>query len=226
MDWHISNSNGSPCKEGLEKFHADHQHQDEGLSSLHAQHSALQQWSMDSVLNAFHLCCLRRILGITWQDFVPNKNALGQVGIWSMFALLNQRFLHWLGHVSCMQDGQIPKDVLYGEFATGSTPAGRPVHHFKGVCKWDLKADNINSAGWEAVSVDHITWSLAVKAGIQMHEQRREDQWEVRKEHRWQRTALATTQPGTDYTCSNCNRACHSGIGLYSHSRHWNSITD
>ena len=27
-------------------------------------------------LNAFHLHCLRRILGITWQDHVPNKNVL------------------------------------------------------------------------------------------------------------------------------------------------------
>ena len=55
-------------------------------------------------LNAFHLHCLRRILGITWQDHVPNKNILAQVGIPSMFALLTQWNLHWLGHVSCMQD--------------------------------------------------------------------------------------------------------------------------
>ena len=42
-------------------------------------------------LNSFHLRCLRRILGITWLDRVPNKNVLAQAGIPSMFALLSQR---------------------------------------------------------------------------------------------------------------------------------------
>ena len=55
-------------------------------------------------LNAFHLHYLERILGITWQDCVPNKNVLAQAGIPSMFALLTQRCLHWLGHVMHMQD--------------------------------------------------------------------------------------------------------------------------
>ena len=85
--------------------------------------------------NVFNLCCLRRILGITWQDCVPNKNVLAKAGIPSMFALLTQRHLHWLGHVSHMQDGQIPKDMLYSKLAIDSRPAGRPVLHFKDVCK-------------------------------------------------------------------------------------------
>ena len=42
---------------------------------------------------------------------------------------------------------------------------------------------------------------------------------------RQQRAASGTMEPGTDYTCSICNRACHSRIGLYSHSRCCNSIT-
>ena len=39
-------------------------------------------------LNAFHLCYLRKILDITWQDHVPNKNVLTQAGIPSMFPCL------------------------------------------------------------------------------------------------------------------------------------------
>ena len=54
-------------------------------------------------LNTFHLRCLRRILGITWQDCVPNKD-LAQARLPSMFALLNQRPIGWLGHVSRMKD--------------------------------------------------------------------------------------------------------------------------
>ena len=36
-----------------------------------------------------------------------------------MYALLSQRRLRWLGHTGRMKDGRIPKDILYGEMATG-----------------------------------------------------------------------------------------------------------
>ena len=75
-------------------------------------------------LNAFHLCCLRRILGITWQDCIPNTEVLERAGTVSMYALLTKRRLRWLGHVARMQDGRLPKDILYGELAIGSRPTG------------------------------------------------------------------------------------------------------
>ena len=76
-----------------------------------------------------------RILGITWQDKVTNTSVLGRAGSHSIHLLLCQRRLRWLGHVHCMGDGRIPKDVLYRELATGHRPAGRPALHFKDVCK-------------------------------------------------------------------------------------------
>jgi hypothetical protein len=82
-------------------------------------------------LNTFHLRCLRRILGISWQDHVPNKDVLARAGTLSMFALLTKRRLRWLGHVTRMQDGRIPKDILYSELATGSRPVGRPILRYR-----------------------------------------------------------------------------------------------
>ena len=38
-------------------------------------------------------------------------------------------------------------DMLYGELATGSRPAGRPTLRFKDVCKRDLNAGNTNPVG-------------------------------------------------------------------------------
>ena len=105
-------------------------------------------------LNTFHLRCLRRILDISWQDHVSNKEVLEQAGIQSVFAILSQKRLRWLGHVRRMQDGRIPKDILYGELATGSRPAGRPVLRYKDVCKRDMKTVNINPADWEAAAGD------------------------------------------------------------------------
>jgi hypothetical protein len=180
-------------------------------------------------LNSFHLRCLRKILGITWQDHVPNKDVLAQAGITSMFALLSQKRLRWLGHVSRMQDGRIPKDLLYSELATGSRPTGRPVLRYKDVCKRDLKAGNVNPAVWEVEAADRCRWRQAVKASIKVSEKKREYEWEERKKHRRQRVALADiepTDPGTYYTCSNCNRACRSKIGLYSHSRRCKPTTE
>ena len=76
-----------------------------------------------SRLNAFHPSCLIQILGITLHNHVPNKNVLAQTRIPSMLALLAQRRLRWLGHLSRMEDGRIPKEMLYGELATGYSAA-------------------------------------------------------------------------------------------------------
>ena len=68
-------------------------------------------------LNTFHLRSIRRILGISWQDKVTNADVLSHVRRPSMYTLLRQRTLRWLGHVRRVEDGRIPKDILYGELA-------------------------------------------------------------------------------------------------------------
>ena len=44
-------------------------------------------------LNSFHLRCLPSILGISWQDKVPNKDVLERASIPSIFAMVSQRRL-------------------------------------------------------------------------------------------------------------------------------------
>jgi hypothetical protein len=65
--------------------------------------------SQEKRLSAFHMRCLRRILGITWSDRVTNNEVLQQAKIPSMVTLLRQRRIRWLGHVHRMDDGRIPK---------------------------------------------------------------------------------------------------------------------
>ncbi len=180
-------------------------------------------------LNTFHLRSLRRILGITWKDHIPNKDVLAQARVPSMFALLSQRRLRWLGHVSRMQSGRIPKDILYGELTTGSRPAGRPLLRYKDVCKRDMKAGNIDPASWEDAASDRSRWRLVIKGNTKASEQKREVKW-AEKEHADSRArgqsqlwiSLPPTLHGVNFTCSKCNRACRSHIGLYSHSRRCN----
>ena len=71
-----------------------------------------------------------------------------------MYALLTKRRLRWLGHVTRMHDGRLPKEILYGELATGSRPTGRPTLCYKDVLKRDLKAGGIAPAGFEALAAD------------------------------------------------------------------------
>ena len=101
-------------------------------------------------LNVFHIRCLRRIPGITWQDKVINKFVLEKAGISSLYSLLKQRRIRWLGHLTWMKDGRDSKDLLYGELAT----TGRPHLRFKDVCKRDLQALCINTDSWEVTATD------------------------------------------------------------------------
>ena len=98
--------------------------------------------------NTFHMRSLRCILGISWQDKVPNT-VLSRAGLPSMFTLLRQRRLRWLGHVHRMPDGHIPKDLLHGELATGSRRTGRPQLRYRDVVKRDMKAVGIDTETWE-----------------------------------------------------------------------------
>ena len=159
-------------------------------------------------LNSFHLRCLRRILGISWQDRVPNKDFP------CMFAMLSQRRLRWLGHILLMEDGRLPKDVLYGELTSGSRPVGRPMLRYKDVCKGGMKSAEINPDSWEAAAADRSNW----RHWCAEAEARREELWHDKRERQRARAASAPSQP-TSYTCSNCNKDCLSRIGLYSHSR-------
>ena len=56
-----------------------------------------EAWTMrakqEHKLNAFHTRCLRRILGITWQDKVTNTSVLDRAMVSSMHSLLKQRRL-------------------------------------------------------------------------------------------------------------------------------------
>ena len=96
-------------------------------------------------LNTFHLRSIRRILGISWQDKVANADVLSRACLPTMYTLLRQRRLRWLGHVRRMEDGRIPKDILYGELTLGRRTTGRPHLRYRDVCARDMKAVGIDT---------------------------------------------------------------------------------
>ena len=121
-------------------------------------------------LNSFHLRSIRRILGISWQDKVTNADVLSRAGLPTMYTLLRQRRLRWLGHVRRMEDGRIPKDILYGELALGRRTTGRPHLRYKDVCARDVKAVGIDTKSWEGLAAYRTGWRSALKQHLKTGE--------------------------------------------------------
>ena len=150
-----------------------------------------------------------RILGITWQDRVTNYAVLEKAGIPSLYTLLKQRRMRWLGHVTRMEDGRIPKDLLYGELATTTTlqrhmqvrtPSAWHKHRLLGsYCHRQRCLETHSKTG-----VITIWRNKASKA-------------EEKRLHK--KTVCLANRPATAFTCSKCDRNCHSRIGLHSHNR-------
>lgn len=168
-------------------------------------------------LNRFHLCSLRCLLCIKWQEQVPNTEVLHHADLFSIPSLLIQRCLHWLGHVHHMVPQRLPHEILYGELCDGTCRAGRPLLCFKDTIRHDLKAANINVTTWEDIAVDRDTWRYSVKAGASRVEKDGGVQAILKRAARKQRM-VSVCAPST-YLCANCMRDCHSRTGLHSHAR-------
>ena len=170
-------------------------------------------------LESIHLRCLHRILGITWQDKVTNTAVLGRAGSHSIHLLLCQRRLRWLGHVHRMGSGCIPKDVLYGELATGHRPAGHPALRFKDVCKRDLKLADIDPGSWEQIADDRSAWHSAVRKGVRTGGVKQNGLLEDKRQRRKECLESLDSNRPSAFHCTTCHRDCHSRIGLVSHAR-------
>ena len=78
-------------------------------------------------LQSFNLRNLCFILGIKWEERKTNVEVLDIACLPSMYTLLRQRRLRWLGHVHRMKDARILKDLLYGKLAEDKRPKGSPL---------------------------------------------------------------------------------------------------
>ena len=120
------------------------------LSTLLYGHESWATHTMhENKLNGFHMRSLRRILGIKWDDYVTNSTILERTNMCTMYYMLSEHRLRWLGHTCRMPDGRIPKDTRFGELAQGSRARGRPHLRFKDVCKRDMKSGNMETKGFE-----------------------------------------------------------------------------
>ena len=135
--------------------------------------------------------------------------------------ILLLRRLRWLGHVRRMEDGCIPKDILYGELALGRRTTDRPHLRYKDVCIRDTKAVDIDTMSWEGLAADRTKWRSALKQHLETGEEKlmaaAADKRACRKE------GSSSIRPETTRRCDVCNKDCHSRIGLFIHKRRCNN---
>ena len=127
----------------------------------------------ESKFNTFHLRSISSILGISWLDKVTNADVLSRAVLPSIYTLLRQRRLRWLSHVRRMEDGRIPKDIIYGELALGRRTTGHPHLRYKYVCVRDMKAVDIDTMSWEGLAADRTKWKSALKQHVKTGKDKR-----------------------------------------------------
>uniref|UniRef100_A0A0L8I351 Uncharacterized protein n=1 Tax=Octopus bimaculoides TaxID=37653 RepID=A0A0L8I351_OCTBM len=72
------------------------------------------------VLDQFHLRCLQRIMGISWEDRVSDTEVLRRAEMPGIEALIMKAQIQWVGHVVRMDDARLPKMIFFSELASGA----------------------------------------------------------------------------------------------------------
>ena len=167
-------------------------------------------------LNHFHTTSFRKLLGIKWQEKIPDTEVLTRAGLPSVHTMLMQAQLRWAGHVARMSEHRLPKRLLFGELQEGKRARGAPKKRYKDSLKASLKAFNINPDSWEAAAQDRSGWRAAVHEGAKSCEANRTSAAEQRRQARKNsaKDPTAATIP-----CPRCPRLFRAKIGLTSHLR-------
>ena len=170
------------------------------------------------MLESFHMRSLRRILGVSWKQKVPNSEVLKRTSSVSLENILHRSHLRWLGHVIRMDDTRLPKQMLYGELSQGSRSVGRQLKRYRDESQRVLRACNIRKQHLEATATDRKTWRSACMVGLKSHEASRLQWLQERRKKRKEKNTVPSTQ-SSNHICSDCGRDCNSPIGLFSHRR-------
>ena len=82
-----------------------------------------------------------------------------------MHTLLRQPRLRWLGHVHGMDDGRIPKDLLYGELAKKRSVWSGDRNFVTRMCvERNMKSTGLNVGTWKALLAnDRKTWRAEMR---------------------------------------------------------------
>ena len=170
-------------------------------------------------LEAFHIRCLQKILGITWQDRIPHVDILQATSSTSIEAMIMKRQLRWVGHVIRMPENRLPRQLLYGELLEGTRSVGGQKKRYKDQLKATLKACNIPPDQLETLASNRSLWRSTTKQAVEFFEDSRTTTSNLRRARRHELQARGPLLPGEGVLCPTCGKRCASEFGLRSHQR-------
>ena len=146
---------------------------------------------------------LRQILGIIWQDRVPDVEVLRRPESVSVEALIPSSQLRWIGHVLTIGDSRLPTfiEVLYCELSLGRCTQGGQKLRYKDVIKRHMKNAGMRIPTWEGDGADRMKWRRLVKESTNATELKRLKEYEREHERRH------STTDQTSFVCGS-----HAGL--------------
>ena len=132
-------------------------------------------------------------------------------------AMIMKNRLHWVGHVQRMEDNRIPKQLMFGELASGKRKQGRPLKRFKDYVMASRSHAEITPKDLEPHAHDRTGWRALTRHAMDTFEERRRTQIEDARERR-KASAVAPGNPGL-FPCPHCPQTCKCRIGIHSHLR-------
>ena len=65
--------------------------------------------------------CLRSICGIDWRDRITNVEVLDRCRMMKIESIVRLCRLRWLGHLGRMENGRLPKQLMFGRLKEESS---------------------------------------------------------------------------------------------------------
>ena len=155
---------------------------------------------------------------------VSNTEVLPRANLPSMFTLLRQRRLRWMG--ACLPHGGWPHPKRHSLRRVGiwKRSKGSPQLRYKDVCKTDMKALDINTDSWEDLAADRMMWRSTLNQHLKTGEKKLVNAEVRRRTCRKERNNSNRSE--TTHKSDFYGRDCFSHIGLNSHKRRCNYRTD
>ena len=168
-------------------------------------------------LEQFHTRSLRSIMCIRWQDRITNQEVLDRAATTCIEAKILQAQLRWCGHVIRMEESRIPRQLFYGELASGSRKRGRPKKRFKDNLKANIKWTGIQPRQLETAASDRSRWRALTTNAVKAFEDDRRQRLAAARDRRHKAATASVLSTGVP--CPICSRTCASDFGLRSHMR-------
>ena len=172
-------------------------------------------------LEVFHTNCMRCMLGKSKRDHITNVEIRRMMGMERIEGMLMERRLRWLGHVARMEEGRIPKRMLFGRLEGATRAQSKPLKRWKDVVRGDMRSVGIEDR-WYGMVGERNEWRAKVRAMVEKWGEEREKEEMEDRERRRRNDGRGSGGEVSGVTCGGCGAMMKSEGGL---KRHYRSCT-